>query len=1815
MTRSLSLLLLLAISLPAAAGDKAPFQKNDRVVFIGDTFAERAGLYGYIETLIHARFPELKLSFRNMGYSADTVGVHVADIQKGTTEDNRGSNRALNFGPMPQHLKEAKADVIVMCFGMADSFAGKAGLDDFKTNLEFLLKHHSTQIYNGKTPPRFILIGPIAHEKMGGQFPDPAEHNESLKLYSDAMKKVAAERKLPFVELFGPMKGVMDEFAAQKPDLGVPRKLTINGIHLHQGGYYAAAHLILEGLGFPLPQWKIEVDGDGGAAKVTGRFLPPPPIDWRGLPNSLKERLSIPLVWKGGPKKGDFNIAIDEQFCTSSLADDLARGLWLLQSPMQNETEKLRLAVVEQNQQWFYKWRAVNGEYIYGRRAKPFGVVNFPGEMIEMDKIVAKLDREIHTLSKPRDKPFDVRILDAAIKLKFAPLAKVKRETVPPPITDLYKQKPGIINGKEFLTAKDPEAARKAFKLQEGYEVNLFASEQDFPLHNPLAMAWDARGRLWVSTMPSYPQYLPGNPPNDQILILEDTNGDGKADKCTVFADGLYLPTGFEFGDGGVYVASQPNLLFLKDLDGDDKADTREVILHGFGTGDSHHAMHAFVWTPEGALLFHEGIFHRTNCETPWGVVRQRDAGIYRFQPKSHKLETYVSYNFANPWGQVFDKYGQNFIADASGGANYFGLPLTGHVPFPRQHQDMKVFTSVVRPTCGCELVASRHFPPEAQGNFLVNNCIGFQGTKQHQVIEEGSGFTSKELTPLIFSADRNYRPVAIKHGPDGAMYIVDWYNPLIGHMQHSIRDPDRDHYHGRVWRITYKGRDLVKMPKIHGASVKELLECLKEPESLTRYLARNELRERRAEAEVEIGWWLKGLKEDNPDHERLLLEAYWVRGPVTDDELRPRLLVAKDSKVRAAGTRQLRYAKLLPELWTPKEIFQELAEGGDSFVLSDLPAELKKARYVAYLSTFVKERNLKDGRIRLADFLEFVEEYHPKALRLEEWRDQVNDVHPRVRLEAIVGLSFFKDAKAAEIALLALKHPRDYYIDYALKETMTTLEPYWKAAVAAGKPFAADNPAGAAYILGSVKTEDLAKMPKTAPVLIALLTRDGVLPSLRQDALESLAKLNKTEPMEQLLTMIGEIDSGHGAHAAVDHSGHALHDLGLLLSQRKEAELKKVRPRLEKLALSAKQSTTRQTALVALMTADQSLEPAWAASSKAIDPLKDFLEAVPLLPDAKLRGEAYKRVRPLLDGPPPKLAGDKVSAVGRFVRIELPGADRVLTLAEVEIFSGGRNIALGGKAKQSSVDFGGDPRRAVDGNKSGTWADGGQTHTKTQKNPWWEIDLGKEVEIDAVIVWNRNEDGGKFAKRLDGFSLLILSPERKTVASRTGIAAPAENTRIELSRDPAREIRVAAIHALSAMPGFETEVFSSLASDYRNGKDRDDIVRAIRRIPRGKWDKDALAPLAKSIISYLLKLDPKDRTEPAALDTLALGNDLITLLPAATAKELKAQIDEIGVTVAVVRAIPHRIEFDRKKIYVEAGKPSVIIFENTDIMPHNLLVCQPGSLAEVGLAAEAMASDPDAFARHFVPKNKKVLHATRLLQPREVDRLQFIAPEKPGEYVFVCTFPGHWRVMNGVLHVVPKLADVPASELHPPTDFAAETRKFVRNWTVAELTPDLIHLEKNRDFVRGKEMFKAATCIQCHKVGGEGGDIGPDLSLTAKKMAEVKMSKLNLLTEILEPSATIDEKYRPWTFSLSSGAFVSGLIQHEDKKTLRVIAGPNEKPREIRVADVEEKTPSKVSIMPTGLVVTLTKDELLDLMAYVLANGDREHRVFQRKE
>jgi putative heme-binding domain-containing protein len=1721
---------LLLSTFSYAQAPKLELRPNDRVCFVGETLAEREVLFGYFEALLQARHPQHHLTFRNLAFSGDTPEWLLKDLSTGES-----AIRALSFGGIDKYLKEAKADVILMFFGMNDSFAGEKGLDSFSEQLDTLIKAYGKRHWNDASPPRMALVSPIAHEKLGGHFRDPSAHNRDLQRYVARMKDIAAGNGIPFVDLFTPTLRLASDPSGEA--------LTFNGIHLTQYGHWAVAHFLMDGLGMTVAGPDLTLDAGKKApvdftrqAKLVKHLAPPPPYGAR-VHESLQDRLPRLIVKNAPDKFLSVRInGIDWQPVPRKQRPD---GTPIVSSPWQEAGEMLRLAIVDRNTEFFYLWRAVNGEYIYGRRKAPFGIINFPGEFEQLRKIVGELDTVVH--SHIRHAPIDAaQLVEVKTPTRVKALVRTEKPALNP--GDVYKQKQGIINDKEFPTAKTPEEAIKDFVLPPGYEINLFASEREFPLHNPLAMAWDAKGRLWVTTMPSYPHYLPGYPPNDKVLILEDTDGDGKADTHKVFADRLYLPTGIELGNGGVFVGTQPNVTFLKDTTHDDRADQRNVILHGMGTGDSHHAVHTFTWTPEGALLLHEGIFHRTNTETPYGVLRQHDAGIYRFDPDNFKMETLVSYNFANPWGHVYDKWGQNFIADASGGSNYFGLPLTGRIDYPGQHPAMKVFTTVVRPTCGCEIVSSRHFPPEAQGNFLVNNNIGFQGIKQHRIIEEASGFTSKEVEPLLQSKDKNFRPVAISFGPDGALYIVDWYNPLIGHMQFSLRDPGRDHYHGRIWRITYKGRDLVKPAKIDGASIPQLLELLKEYEDRTRYRVRAELRERKAsQVKPVLDAWVQALDDKDENHEHHLLEALWVYQGlhILPERLLERLLRAKDYRARAAATRALRNDR-------------------DRF---------------------------------------------PMDKCLDWLADQVNDVHPRVRLEAVIALSYFRDGRAAEITLDALKHPTDYYLNYGIGETLRALEPTWKPIIQSGKPFAAKNPAGIQYLLGNISTQELMKIARSAPVYTALLSRDGVLPQFRVEALEGLAKENKTDFLTELFAAIERID--HGGHGQSDA---VMHDLGHLLTGRPRSELAELRPRLEKLAQSARMSMTRQMAYVALMTVDQSLDRVWSEATKNLGTLMDVVEAVALLPDGKLRADSYTRIRPLLDGVPKEFESQLKGAQtvrGRYVRIALPGKGRTLTLAEVEVLSGGQNVARFGKASQSSTAFGGVASRAIDGKRGGLFADGGQTHSKeNDTDPWWEVDLLSEQPIDAITVFNRTDE--KLGKRLDGFTIAVLDAHRKQVWSKAGNPAPAKSVLFKMQADPQRLLRVAAIGSLVTIPGHEEDAFTALAALVRKGVERDAAVRAVQRIPKAKWPRAEFKPLATALLDVLQKADPKSRGEAAILDVVQLGLDLTGLLGEEGAP-LAKEFARFEVQIVRIGTIPHNTAFDVGEFYVQAGKQVVLVLDNTDIMPHNLVIGVPGSLTEIGQLAEKMAQDPNAFALGFVPKTPKVLFATRLLQPRESERLNLVeAPKTPGKYPFICTFPGHWPVMNGIMHVVPDLSKIPVAERVKPLE--------MKKWTVAMLAADLEHVGAGRSFARGKDLFKLATCIQCHKMGNEGGVVGPELTTLPKRMADKKWSHADLLTEILEPSKIIEPKYKTVRIIMDDGKQLEGLILEEDAKTVKLAKNAVEPPVLLKKESIEERFELKLSMMPEGLLGRLHKEDILDLLAYIAAGGDEKHPAFQRK-
>ncbi|WP_406694003.1 PVC-type heme-binding CxxCH protein [Singulisphaera sp. Ch08] len=1403
------------------------------------------------------------------------------------------------------------------------------------------------------------------------------------------------------------------------------------------------------------------------------------------------------------------------------------------------ELERLRNAVVDKAFHWFNRYRTVDGYSIYGGRADlkfTDGQTNrvvAQREMKVLDVMTGNRDQRIWAVAKGGDLKVD--------------------DINTPPFIPVITNKPGKgPNGEHIFL--DGEEEIRTMTVAKGLKVNLFASEKEFPLlAKPVQMSFDPKGRLWVAVWPTYPHWKPKEEMNDKLLIFEDTDGDGKADSVKTFADHLHCPTGFEFANGGVYVAQAPDLVFLKDTDGDDKADVRQRVLSGLDSADTHHTSNSFLLDPGGALYFQEGTFHHTQVETPYAPSeRCINAGVFRYEPRTQKFDVYVSYSFANPHGHVFDRWGQDIVTDGTGAVPYHGTLFSGHLDFPEKHgRAPSVYKQRTRPCPGLETLSSRHFPESMQGNLLVPNVIGFQGILQYKIEDNDASLSGTELEPILSSSDLNFRPSDVEIGPDGAIYFLDWQNPIIGHMQHNLRDPSRDRLHGRVYRITAEGRPLLKSPKIAGEPVETLLDLLKEPEDRVRYRVKTELGARPTEEVLApISKWVASLDKTDPDYEHHVLEALWVHQyhNTVNIDLLKRVLRSPDFRARAAATRVLCY-------WRDRV---------------------------------------------------------PEALEL--LKTQAADTYPRVRLEAIRAASFFKVPEAIEIPLIAAEHPLDEFLEYTSGETRKALDPYWKNAIAKGQPIAFTTAAGARFILKNIGTDELLKMKRDRGVELELLFRKGIRDEVRREALTGLAKRENKPELRVLIDAIRSQDGQKG-----DRDESVVFDLARLLTGRSVTELAGVRGDLEAMAIQSVLPVTRQLGFVALIAADVNVEKAWALGEKSVPALRDLLGAMPLIRDPGLRASLYPKVEPLLNGLPKSLASSASQAkgtYGRYVRIELPGRQRTLTLAEVEVMSDGRNLAPAGKASQKNTSNRGEAKRAIDGNRVGDFSSNGQTHSEENTpNPWWEVDLGAEQPLDSIIIYNRTD--GNLGKRLDNFNLTILDGLRNVVLEKSKQPATTARLTYKLSGGgPEDIIRRAAMNALTYVRGQEAQTFKSLARFVSEGIDRPAAIQALQRIPAADWPEAEARPLLDRLIAHVRTIPAADRTNPAALDALQLADALASKLPLEQAKRIRKELGELGVRIIRLGTLPEQMLFDKERLAVNAGKPVEIRFENNDLMPHNVVVIEPGTLEEVGLLGESTATDPGALARNYVPSSKGVILASRLLQPRESQTLAFTAPSQPGVYPYVCTYPGHWRRMYGSLYVVADLDEYladPESYLAknplPIKDDLLKSNRPRKEWKFEDLVSAVAPLASGRSFSNGKQIFQVATCIACHKVDGAGQEFGPDLT-----KLDSKLTPADILREILEPSAKINEKFQAYTLATESGKVLTGLILEETPNQLKLIENPLAKtaPVVLKPSEIAERAKSPISIMPKGLLDKLTREEILDLVAYIASRANPKSELYQ---
>lgn len=730
-------------------------------------------------------------------------------------------------------------------------------------------------------------------------------------------------------------------------------------------------------------------------------------------------------------------------------------------------SDALRTAVVEKNRLWFDTWRCMNWAFAFGdRTTQPFakGAAEKPALVEELKKhqpILAHAEATIQAISL--GKPLPEKAME------------VPHRADPPAVT--------------------PEQEMTNFKLRPGFSVNLFADEK-LGVVRPIQIRWDERGRLWVACTPAYPQLQPGEHGNDYILVLEDTNGDGKADKSSRFAEHLTMPMGFEFAakevGGGLYVCESTQLVHLPDPNGDDKADGHEIILSGFGTGDTHQDANSLRWGADGCLWFTQGYHIWSYVETPHGLAELNRSGVWRFNPRTLRLDSFLNESTAglNCWGTAWDDYGQIFHGSGADTQIWFTTPAIIHTLHVLQLPTGMAASK--GKSMEPEFLGSSHLPDDLRGVLLKSTYYTSQ-VQLYRLRDAGSGFASEELGDLM-SGSNEFRPVETRVGPDGALYVCDWLNPVIGHYQASYRDPRRDRSHGRIWRVTANDRPLVKHESLANLAETALIAKLESTERWERDVAKFALY-RRSKSNV-LGAVENRLKTlGTEENDRLLYELSGVLSAheVVDESIIQRLLNSKDFRFQAWGTH-------LIGVWADK-------------LENPLPL-LAKA---------------------------------------------MAQPHPRVRLEAIVAAAWMPPIWAPEalkIATLALEQPTDAPINYALTQCIHALAKHWQPALTQGKLDFGDRFHALARVLTTIgdknvtaKVRDLLASDKLTPgardSLLSVLIENGT----SEDADFAISQAPESQAVMDALVAVAwrKRDAGYGAvlgqllnspHAAARISG-----------------------------------------------------------------------------------------------------------------------------------------------------------------------------------------------------------------------------------------------------------------------------------------------------------------------------------------------------------------------------------------------------------------------------------------------------------------------------------------------------------------------------------------------------------------------------------------------------------------------------------------------------------------------------------------------------
>ena len=440
--------------------------------------------------------------------------------------------------------------------------------------------------------------------------------------------------------------------------------------------------------------------------------------------------------------------------------------------------------------------------------------------------------------------------------------------------------------------------------MPEGFTVEVVASEPD--IVNPVAMTFDERGRVWVTESLEYPRKSAG-PGRDRVKVLEDTDGDGKADKVTVFADGLNIPSGIAVGHGGVWVANAPDILFLRDTDGDGKADQREVVVTGFGRDDTHELPNSLSWGPDGWLYGWNGVFNASHINYR-GKTYDFTCAIFRIHPRTREFEVFCE-GTSNPWGIAWDNEGSAF-ASACVIDHLWHLTESGY--YHRQGGPYPPYTWKIESIvghrhqqaayCGIHYYDSDAYPDRYRGKLFMGNIHG-NCLNVDRLRRNGSTYAADSEPDFLVAHDPWFMPVSLKTGPDGCLYILDWYDRYHCY-QDSNRDPNGvDRLKGRLYRLRYKDTPRRSGFDLSKDSDASLIERLGSPNSFDHETARRLLAERDGAGTDDR---LEALALDTKSPRGHRMNALWARVSRADHD--PGFLKAlmndPDPGIRAWGVR-----------------------------------------------------------------------------------------------------------------------------------------------------------------------------------------------------------------------------------------------------------------------------------------------------------------------------------------------------------------------------------------------------------------------------------------------------------------------------------------------------------------------------------------------------------------------------------------------------------------------------------------------------------------------------------------------------------------------------------------------------------------------------------------------------------------------------------------------------------------------------------------------------------------------------------------------